>query len=188
MTEIVFPKNNEEEFIGIASRIGIKNIIFIYDIGDFKNAEEKVKTINTNIGIETGIIVTQKSLKKAASLSKFLIAKSSPFDRLMIESKKMKLIYGFEELGKKDFMHQRASGLNHINAELARKNNTIIGFSYGSLIRHENPSKLMGRIAQNMKICRKYRCKTLFASFSENPFDLRASYEVLSLSGVMEKS
>ena len=182
--EIVFPKNNEEEFLEIASKLGIKKIIFIYNLENFKKENEKLKSLNQkDIEIESGIIVNQKNLKKSSNLSKFLVAKSSPYDRFLIESKKIKLIYGFEELSKKDFMHQRASGFNHVIAELAKKNNVMIGFSYNFSY---NPIHiLIGRITQNLVLCRKYKCKIVFASFSEQPLCLRQRHDVESLIRIM---
>ena len=115
--------------------------------------------------------------------SKLLVAKSSDKDRFFIESKKIKLIYGFEEIYKKDYMHQRASGLNHIICELASKNNVAIGFSYSSLFNKNSADTplLIGRMMQNITLCQKYKVKTIIGSFSEKPYDMRAPHDVISL-------
>jgi len=92
------------------------------------------------------------------------------------------VIYGFEELGRKDYLHQRASGLNHIMCELAKKNNVSIGFSYSSLLNNEIDSPVViGRMAQNIKLCQKYKVKMIIGSFAENPFDLRAPHDLSNL-------
>jgi RNase P/RNase MRP subunit p30 len=92
------------------------------------------------------------------------------------------VIYGFEELGRKDYLHQRASGLNHIMCELAKKNNIVIGFSYSQLLNNEdNMPTILGRMAQNIKLCQKYKVKTIIGSFAENPFSLRAPHDISNL-------
>ena len=186
-SDIVLPKNNEIEFIEIASKLGIKKLCFLYDFDYYDEQKttkklESVKNYN-NVSVETGFLVNQRNFGKAAKQSKLLVAKSSEKDRVFVESNKIKLIYGFEELYKKDYLHQRASGLNHVICELAKQNNVAISFSY-SMLFDKNPavaSMLMGRMMQNIALCRKYKVKTAIGSFAENQFNLRSSYDVMSL-------
>ena len=185
--DIVLPKNNEEEFIEIASKLDVKKLYFLYDFNSYneEKTNKKLEPIKNhkNIIIETGFIVNQKNINKALQKSKLLVVKSSDKDRFFIESKKIKLIYRFEEFHKKDYMHQRASGLNHIICQLANKNNVTIGFSYSSLF-NKNPADtplLIGRMMQNITLCQKYKVKTAIGSFSDKPFDLRATYDITSL-------
>lgn len=200
-TDIVLPKNNEAEFIEIAVKLNIKKLYFLYDFDDYneEKIQKKLNSIesyrnkvsgelknfeflsNKKINVEIGFLVNQKNLNKAIKKSRFLAAKSSDKDRFFIESKKIKIIYGFEESGKRDFMHQRASGLNHILCELAGKNNVAIGFSYSSIINNKNPILIMGRMMQNIALCKKYKANKIIASFSSNPFELRQPHDVLSL-------
>lgn len=183
-TDIVLPKNNEAEFIEVAAKLGIKKLYFLYDFDDYneEKIQKKLESINNKkINIEIGLIANQKNLNKSAKMSRFLVAKSSEKDRAFIESKKIKIIYGFEESSKKDYMHQRASGLNHILCELAAKNNVAIGFSYSLLVNNKNTAVILGRMIQNLSLCRKYKVDNIIASFSSNPFELRAYHDVASL-------
>lgn len=187
-SDIAIPKNNEEKFIEIASKLGIKKMFFLYDIDEYNEGkfETKLETIlDKKIKLEIGFIVSQKNLKKALKSQKFLAAKSSENDRFLIESKKIKLIYGLEETSRKDYIHQKASGLNHIICGIARKNNVVIGFSYEGLINSEQPKSavLMGRMMQNISLCQKYKVKTVIGSFSGNPLDLRAPHDIAALFG-----
>lgn len=184
-SDIVIPNNNETEFIDLALKLKLKKLCFLYDFNEYN--EEKIqkrlsKIKNHNINTEIGFLINQKNLNKAKQ-SKLLVIKSSDKDRFFIESKKIKLIYGFEELHQKDYLHQRASGLNHILCELARKNNITIGFSYNQLFNKNSyeTSLLIGRIMQNISLCQKYKVKTTIASFSSKPFELRAQHDVTSL-------
>ncbi len=180
--DIALPKNNEDEFIQVAKRLGIKKLYLLYDFEE--HDKKNLNTIdNKNLEIETGFIVNQKNINRALGHSKLLAAKSPDKDRYFIESKKIKLIYGFEEADRKDYLHQRASGLNHVLCELARKNNVAVGFSYSSLF-NKNPEAsalIMGRMMQNIALCQKYKVKTAIGSFSQNPFEMRAPHDVASL-------
>src|SRR3989338_3820464 len=183
--DIVFPKNNEQEFVQIASRLGIKKLYFTYDFNYYneEKIQKKIDALKQNgLSIKTAIIVNQKNLSKMLHNSKPLIAKSSDSDRLLIDGKKIKLIYGFEQINRKDYLSQRASGLNHITCEAAKKNNVAIGFCYSSLLGKNYPAYLLiGRMMQNISFCQKYKVKTIIGSFSENPFDLRAPHDVAGM-------
>ena len=201
ISDIVLPRNNEQEFIEIAAKLGIKKLCFLYDFDEYneEKIQKKLDSIesyrnkvsgelknfeflsNKKINIEIGFLINQKNMNKAAKISRFLVAKSSDKDRFFIESKKVKIIYGFEESGKRDFMHQRASGFNHILCELAAKNHVAIGFSYSSIINNKNPAVVIGRMMQNIGLCRKYKASQIIASFSSNPFELRQPHDILSL-------
>lgn len=185
-SDIVIPQNNETEFADVALKLGIKKLYFLYEPNNFdeQKVDRKLEIIkeNYNLSFETGIIVKNRDANKIKTNSKLIVAKSSDKDRFLIEGKKVKMIYGFEELGRKDYIHQRASGLNHIVCELAKKNKIFIGFSYSSLLNDEyNSLVLIGRMAQNIKLCRKYNVKTIIGSFAENPFSLRAPHDISNL-------
>lgn len=184
-SDIVLPKNNEGEFIEIASKLGIKKLYFLYDFDEYIKKNQKISNLkeNKNISIEIGFIVNQKNLNQASKFSKFIVVKSSDNGRYFIESEKINLIYGLEESNKKDYLHQRASGLNHILCGIAKKNNVSIGFSYSSLFNKNQTlsSILIGRMMQNIQLCKKYKCNVVIASFAENPFDLRPYHDIKSL-------
>ncbi|HLG24940.1 MAG TPA: RNase P subunit p30 family protein [Candidatus Nanoarchaeia archaeon] len=181
--DIVIPQNNEQEFIKIASRLRIKKLVFLYD---FETYLEKDFS-DGKISIEIGFLANIKNAETAMKKSKFVAVKSSERDREFLEGKKTNIIYGFEEFRKKDFLHQRASGLNHITCEIAAKNGVTVGFSYGSLLIKEprEQSLTLGRMIQNMRLCKKYKTKTKIACFSSNPYHLRADYEIKSLLNVL---
>jgi len=190
MRDFVLPDNNEAEFIEIASRLNIKKLFFLYDFNscDMDKLQKKTESLeNKKISIEAGFIVSHKNIDKALKHSRLVVAKSSDSDRILVESKKISIIYGFEESHRKDYMHQRASGLNHIICELAGKNNVAVGFSYSSLFnkKPETSSLIMGRMMQNIALCRKYKVKTAIASFAPSPYELRAPHDIASMFAVL---
>lgn len=181
-TEFVIPKNNEENFIEIAEKLGIKKIIFLYEFSENakNNIEEKLGKIESDVEIDFGFIVNISSMNLASKHSKFLAARSSQNDRHLMESGKIRMIYGFGETFRKDYLHQRASGLNNILCEIAKKNNVALGFSYSSVVRNPDATAIIGRMVQNIMLCRKYRLETAFASFASEPLQLRAPHDVKS--------
>jgi hypothetical protein len=112
--DIALPKNNEAEFIEIAEKLGINKLYFLYDFDYYDEGKtaKKLESIkeHRNVFVEIGFLVNQRNFSKAAKQSKIIVAKSSDKDRLFIESGKVKIIYGFEEVPKRDYLHQRASG------------------------------------------------------------------------------
>ncbi len=184
--DIVIPNDNEKEFSITASKLGIKKLYFLYDFNTYNEdkLQKKLDNMgNSNVSVEAGFITDSKNLNRAAQSSKLIAVKSSEKDMAFIESKKIKLIYGFEEINRKDYLHQRASGLNQVLCRSANKNNVAIGFAYSSLLGSDKKSVsiLMGRMMQNIALCQKYKVKTMVGSFSHNPFHLRNFNDIESL-------
>ena len=187
--DIVIPNNNEKEFAEMASRLGYKRLYFLYDFNEYKDEIQKVLE-RLGIDFEVWFIVNKKNIGNASKKSKLLVAKSSADDRSLIESKKVRLIYGFEEIKRKDYLHQRASGLNHILCDIASINNVVAGFSYSSLLNKnlQLSSVLIGRMIQNISLCQKYKVKMIVGSFSSNPYEMRAPHDLASLFGILGMS
>lgn len=187
--DFAVPENNEGEFIKIATKLGVKKLYFLYDFEDYEDS--KIPELSRGkVDTEAALIVSHKNLDKAAKTNKMLVAKSSENDRALIESKKIKIIYGLEGIEKRDGLHHRASGLNHVLCELASKNNVAVGFAYSSLLNKSNQeiSLIMGRMMQNIALCQKYKVKMVLASFSKNPFEIRARHDATSLFSMLGKN
>ena len=178
--EMVIPNNNEKEFVDIAGKLGIKKIIFLYHFDENIDLNEKFKVIEPeNLDMELGLIVNNSNFNQASKKSRIIVAKSSDKARILMESKKITHIYGFEETSRKDFFHQRASGLNHIMCDIAHSNNITTCFSYRQLFdKNENTALIMGRMMQNIKLCKKYKVKSEIVSFATEPHELRSPHDV----------
>ena len=190
--DFVFPKNNELKFIEIAKKLDISKLYFIYNSDDLdsvkaKEIDDYCNKHDFNCGV--GLIFSQKAVNSKIN-SRLIIAKSSEKDRFLIEGRKVNLIYGFEEVPRKDFLGQKASGLNHIMCRAANKNNVAVGLPYSPLIHEKGFSKsiLIGRMMQNIRLCQKYKTKTMIGAFSENPYDLRAPHDLIHLFSILGMS
>ncbi len=108
-------------------------------------------------------------------------ARDYSYNRNLIETKKVKVLVNPQVNTLKDRLHYRSSGLDQILCTLANKNNIAIGFSFNTL---DNPV-LIGRLKQNIRLCRKYKVKMLFFYFAENKYRLRSVNDLLSLLRVL---
>ena len=168
MRDIVFPNGNEAEFIKIASKLGYDSLCFVYDNKNFNK-------IKTNFNVNYGLIVSERDIKKVKKMCDVVFVKSGENARPLIEGNKDIVVFGFEEDNKRDFIHQRRSGLNHIMCKLAFKNNIKLGFNFNYLLNSDIKKRniIMGRIAANIKLCKKYKVKMVFGSFASNPYEMR---------------
>ena len=183
MIDIVIPCNNEEEFIAMAEKLGYKALCFLYKLNDYLSKQKNFEA--KKIKIYAGILADSKDINKIKSKLNnndiFAAMKSSNNDREIIEKSKVDMIFSFEDSVKKDFIHQRASGLNHILCKSAKENNVTIGFSLSLILNSKNKHVILGRMMQNIKMCKKFRVKTIIASFAEKPFEMRSVHDLRSL-------
>lgn len=128
-----------------------------------------------------------KELRKQLSTKELHIIEpiNDQIARTALESKQTDILLSPEKHVLKDFMHQRNSGLNHILCKLANKNNIAIGISFSDLLREKMLHKRLGRIMQNIKLCRKYKVKLVLASFAKNEYETRNPKDLITLAATL---
>ena len=85
---------------------------------------------------------------------------------------------------RKDNYHQRNSGLNQVLLNLAKENKVAIGFSFKIILNDKNRPTNLGRIIQNIKLCRKYKVKMVIIEYeNRNETDVQALFKVLGMTG-----
>ena len=162
MKDYVIANGNEKEFLEVAKKLGYTEIVFI--------------------GKAT---IPKTSLKTSVSTRIF---KSNPDkDRELIESKKADIIFDFEQEKRKDPTHFRNSGINHILAKLMKQKNVSYGLSFSQILNASTleQSRLMGRISQNARLCKKYGVNVIVASFAKHPYEMRDSKDLEAFARVM---
>ena len=111
-----------------------------------------------------------------------IFGRENIFNRRALETLKINyLISPEKELTekRKDTLKQRDSGLNHVTAKIAEKNNIAIVIDFSD-IQNINDKKQkasrLSRIIQNIKICRKAKCKILIWNLTNkiNKYSLQA--------------
>lgn len=158
--DICLPNNNEEEFLKVAKELGTKKILFLY---------EKVP-------------------KKKPELYDLICKKNPPnkdyfyfsiAEEFMINNKAVKFHFGAEKLEKKDALHQRNSGINHILARTMSEKEKVYVICFEDLLKESKVR--LGRLKQNLKLLRKYDVPFIITSFASNPENLRSEVELKSL-------
>ena len=182
-TDIIFPGGNEKEFLDMAAKLGYSGIVFAYkrisDIPDLKTSSK--------IKILIGLLAEEKDIQKAKKHADIVLVKSSGNDRWVLEKSQADILFGLEEASRKDFMHHRASGLNQVLCKIASKKGKTIGFSFSSILKYDgmHRAQIIGRIMQNVRFCRKYKVKTILASFAQSPYEIRAPKDMISFGKIV---
>ncbi|MBW2972347.1 hypothetical protein KY359_04895 [Candidatus Woesearchaeota archaeon] len=178
--DVVFPKDNEQEFIAIAEKLNIESLCFVYDrpkdIAEFQK--------HTKIRLSHAILCEPDDVKKYKG--KYATIVKAPEDhtklRHIIEKIRPDILYGLEFHRKKDFIHHRASGLNHVLATLAQQKGVAIAFGFSEIIaaKPQDRARFIGRMMQNIRFARKFKFRTVLASFAADPWHMRGKQELVS--------
>ena len=132
-----------------------------------------------NFGFSKVYTIKIIRIKKANELKKLdnelNIVEGGMFNRKILENRKVDVLVSPEKIAKNDYLHYRNSGLNHVLCKLAKKNNIAIGLNFNDVLhsKGEERARLLGRMMQNVRLCRKYRIMMIFASFARNFYDMR---------------
>lgn len=183
--DIVFPENNEKRFIETAEKLGIDGIAFAYNFKDkaavmvVKKRIQQLQQI-TKVRITVVFEAEENKIYKVHDTGEKAIAKGNKNSRDVIARYKPDLVYDLELSTDKDFAKFRNSGLDKATCQFANKNNLIAAFSFSATLNTENTQKLLGRLFQNIKLCRKYKVKTAIASFAKSPEEMRSPHDLKS--------
>jgi ribonuclease P/MRP protein subunit RPP1 len=115
----------------------------------------------------------------------FKIVEGGKDNRKLAENKKIDILLNPEKGSKKDNLHYKNSGLDQVVCKLANRNKIAIGFSFSEFLNSNNRSELLGRMTQNVKLCRKYKVKIVVASFAKNKYEMRDIKDLLAFCRVI---
>jgi len=131
---------------------------------------------------------TKKDLQKKLSQEKGLrVVLGSRNNRTAIESKKIDLLLSPERGIKKDSFHHRNSGLDHAICVLAKKSNITIGFNFNDILTSQGilRAEKLGRMMQNVRLCRKHKIRMLIGSFAKDKWQMRSKNDLISFGIVL---
>ncbi|MEM4337107.1 MAG: RNase P subunit p30 family protein [Candidatus Woesearchaeota archaeon] len=166
MFDITFPEENEKQIAETAIKLKYKEVYFAYEEKKLPKEKFNIKGINTKIAL-----INPKNPSKARKKADILIADKEA--RHYIEKTDIDIIFGLEAKAKKDFMKQRNSGLNQVLCSIAAKRNKTYGFNFRDVLLARNRHEIIGRMMQNMVLCKKYKVKTIFFSGARTPLEMR---------------
>ncbi len=80
----------------------------------------------------------------------------------------------------KDFMKVRNAGLDSVTCKIAAKNKISIGIDFSEILKAQEQEReiLIGRIMQNIRLCRKYKVKMLIATFASSVLEMRSAHDL----------
>lgn len=110
-----------------------------------------------------------ESLKNSGKLIA-IVGGDDAFNRRAIETLKINYLVSPERGYKKDNLKQRDSGINHVVAKIAKEKKIAIVVDFAEIQKLKDKEKALrlGRLIQNVKICRKAKCGIKIASLAKN--------------------
>ena len=143
---------------------------------------------NSNLTYIDLIITTKPNLIRKIGFSNKIIGVRGVNDeisRAALENKFVDFLLTSEITDQKDFIHSRNSGLNQVLCKLAKKNNVAVGFSFSDLVNSDKKELILGRMMQNISLCRKYKLKIVLGSFALKETEIRNKSELMSFGKIL---
>ncbi|MCX6742349.1 MAG: hypothetical protein NTX24_04235 [Candidatus Pacearchaeota archaeon] len=112
-----------------------------------------------------------------------VLGTNDEINRASLENRKTFGILNPEFGREKDYMSYRNSGLNHVLCKIAAQNNKIIFISVDKL----NSPIVLGRIIQNIKLCKKFKVKYQFVNLVDDSSMIRSAFELKEIERVLLK-
>ncbi len=137
----------------------LKKIHSKEDISD--EDEEDGYLIDADEKTARSIIASLKSKGKTDKVIAVL-GRDNTFNRRALETLQIDYLVSPELGERKDTLHQRDSGLNHVLAKIAKEKDIAIVIDFkdwNSIKDKKEKARRLARIIQNVKICRKAKCK-----------------------------
>jgi len=183
--DILIPKDNEEKLLEMAKKLGYDSICFLYDrIGD-KTKEKiaglgKKNDVHVYFGSVYGNPANRQSDVVLGDVEKINAADA-------IVDKRIDAVFGFEKLKASDRTHHKVSGLDHVLCTMAAEKKKIIVIDFGHILKAKGHARavMIGRIKQNIMLCKKYKAKVAIASFASSPLHLRSPHDLASFIDVL---
>jgi len=198
MFDICLPNGNEESLIRRAKELGISQLIFLYETKSIRELKaKKAKFPDIKIGICLKPLRPSIRFSPKLFLEADLIAVTSHDEAIIrgaVSNPQIDLVFAVPSASGKDHLHYRKSNFNEILTNLAKKNKVSYAISFSQLLENEGVAraKLLGREAQNVRLCRR-KIPIIISSFAKyewqmrNPKDLSALAQLLGLNAPQSK-
>jgi len=179
--DIVFPSKNEGELVSVAEKLGYSGLCFVYDYQkDVNILRQGLEKLDTKLKIYLGLLAEPADVRNAAKVCELVLVKGSAKNHDVLEKLPVDILFGSEFFMKRDAMHYRGSGLNQILCRLAAKNKVIIGFNLNMINESMNLPMILGRVMQNIVLCKKYRAEMAIFSGARKPYQMKGISDLMS--------
>jgi len=129
-----------------------------------------------------------QKLKKAETKEEIaILSQNDEFNRKALELKGIDVLIINEQYPWKDYMKQRASGLNEVLARICAEKGIKIGIQIEEIIKKSDieKAKSLSRLSQNIMLCKKAGARLIF--ISDGLRDKRALHALLISLGASTK-
>jgi len=171
---VLFKTPESLYFEEIKRKEDIKN----FDVDGFLlNADEK-ECRRTIEFLKQKLKGSEKKIKIA------VVGREDEFNRRALETLKIDYLVSPENTFQRDSLKQRASGFNHVLAEIAKQKNiaVIVDLTRLNSITDKKQKALrVAKIIQNIKICRKSNCPIKLATFAKNESELLDEKQIAAI-------
>ena len=168
--DVVIPNSNEDLFIAQALDLGYKELVFLTSNINY------VRPLTNKLSIKTAYLLKDVSeFSRARKRFDYIFAKA---ERKYFELK-VDFIIDVESSDRKDSFHYRATSLNQVHADLAKKNDIALVFNFSALV--SNPLSTKGKMSQNALLIKKYKLKHVAFSLATTPSMMRSLAVLRSL-------
>lgn len=125
----------------------------------------------------------RRLIDKAANKKEKIVVqgRDAEFNRKMLENKKVNMLI-LSHTDKHDKLKERDSGLNQVLCKIARDKGKLLAIDFSELKNSEDKEqgKILGRIRQNLKLIKKYKCNLVILNKPDKR-NLQSLLQVLGL-------
>lgn len=146
-------------------------------IPDKENETAPFEALGKKLGYETVLRVGKLSRDTILDC-----ANAPEKTRHAIEKSDIRIFYNLEVHHDRDGLHQRKSGFNHVLAAIAHEKEKLVAFNFNTILTTNTAQRgvLLGRMRQNVALCRKYKVTMLLMSGATNLYEMRAAHDLLA--------
>lgn len=180
MFDIAWLNSDKAKIEKKAKELGFENVFFVDEAGKADYILIKAQTKEE----------LNNKIAKAKGRKIIVLGSNDEVNRTALENENVSILLSPEHTRQHDYMTYRNSGLNHVLCKIAHDNNIAIAVDFNELKRLKGKEKALkiGRIMQNIRLCRKYKVKIMILSLAKSPremasiFDLKVLARTLGIS------
>jgi len=183
-----FIGKKDEDIVKRAKTSGFEKVIFVKEVSN-------INDIRKDDNFDAILINTKnpeffrRMVDKASHiyLIVLVLGTTDIINRAALEHKKVFALVSPEYNREYDYTNYRNSGLNQVLCSIAERQKKKIMFSFNEILnKHkEERAMLIGKIMQNIALCKKYRTEIEFHSFAAEKEELRSANDLRSFFKVL---
>jgi RNase P/RNase MRP subunit p30 len=189
-----------EDYVSMASRLGLESICLVKVIEgkstlpEFKEFCKRVRSIKTKIAIYCGVELSPKAQNVQRLVREFrrdadiiIVSGDEALNRAASECWEIDVIESPYLSGDKDFMHQRNSGIDYTIGRNCAERGIAIGFGFRDILNASRKRRLtlLGRMMQNVQICRDTGTPMFVSSSASKPLEMRSANTLISFATIL---